>query len=113
MKEYILLKAQHCETDNLEPIFEADIDPMDFAAMESIAEKTLRELIGKAVTVYVNGSTAATVAVIKVCVRYNIDLILMHYNREENSYKPQIAYLKQQLLPIAGLEQWYPRNPFN
>lgn len=44
---------------------------------------------GTPLVVYVTGLSAALTAVIRVCAENGVPLILMHYDRESDTYKPQ------------------------
>lgn len=44
---------------------------------------------GVELVVYVTGFTPVTAALVYECAIYGINLTLMHYDREENDYKPQ------------------------
>lgn len=47
---------------------------------------------GSTVCVYVTGFTPATVAVINVCHRLDLDLILAHYDKDTGDYMAQWVY---------------------
>lgn len=120
MKEIIragLIKGRH-ELPVEKYIFEEEIeDVFDFGAMYEHCVKFIETEVGvcrtfgfginqiddydyygsiyvgaKALEVYVTGLTAVTVALVKVCAIYGIELTLYHYNRDTNEYVPQRVF---------------------
>ena len=93
-------------------IFEQDItNVFDF---EYIQKTVCKKLGGFSnVTVYVTGLTLVTVEVIKFCVSRDINLTLMHFNRELGTYVPQVAnyveYCDYCKSPI-GVNGWFCKN---
>ncbi len=65
-------------------IFPNTVDPTDLDGLYDTAAKELDGI--KKVTVYVTGMTQALVAVIKVCMKENISLTVMYYDRETGNY---------------------------
>ena len=72
-------------------VFDHDVDPTDPLKLELEATRLIRENQIEAMTLYVTGLTVALVAVMNVCRRLNIRLILMHYDRERDKYIPQFV----------------------
>lgn len=67
-------------------------DPMDFGDLEYRAAAWVEEAIKAEVDViklYVTGLTPALTSVIKACAVRHMNLKLMHYDRETNTYKAQ------------------------
>lgn len=96
--KFVLCKARHShpEIDGLEPIFDTEIDPMDFDGMlrtvnHLFAEKfaDIEEDLVK-ITLYVTGLTGAAMAVVAACIQNNYRLILMHYDRSQDKYVSQV-----------------------
>lgn len=85
-KVYELCKGRH-ETPAKEFIFEVIEDPTDLQKMHDIAEEKLAG--AEELVLYVTGLTMALVEVIKVCQENNIDLTLMHYDRNTGEYFEQ------------------------
>lgn len=96
-------------------IFPETVNPTDFDGMEKTAEEFILRHVGLTVTerqaldqrwgedvpcwagkrtlvVYVTGLTAATSAVIKACALNGVGLTLMHYDRENGEYLPQLIF---------------------
>ena len=87
-----LIKGRH-EMPVENYIFENEIkDVFDFVSIENQIENFIKENKANKLIVYVTGLTCVTSALIKVCNKYNIKLILMHYNRESNNYIPQLIF---------------------
>ena len=67
-------------------------DPMDFEDLEYRAAEWFEEAKKAEVDVvklYVTGLTPALTSVIKMCAIRHLTLMLMHYDRESNTYKAQ------------------------
>lgn len=90
-----LCKGRHDIPDILGYVFEEIEDPTDFLSMRFRAEKIIsvwRAFQGpypEGIRVRVTGLTAALVAVINACHKYNLPLVLEHYDRETGRYLEQ------------------------
>ena len=73
-------------------IFDTTVNPLDVMGLEEHAKSVLMGING--LTLYVTGLTVALVAVINACRALGIELTLMHYDRESDSYYPQEVPLK-------------------
>ena len=86
-----------CDRHNLElkmpSIFGEKVDDvLDFVGMEDTAERFItehKEVQKKALFLYVTGLTAGVIAILNVCRRHGIPVILYHYNKEYKNYEPQ------------------------
>ena len=67
-------------------IFPNTVNPTDLDGLYNTAAKELDGV--KKVNVYVTGMTQALVAVIKVCLKENISLTVMYYDRDTGNYIP-------------------------
>ena len=100
-----LCKARHdIMTNDGEEVtdffFEKIENPHDYTHMEKLAYEKFLEMLrsddGYNVTIYlyVTGLTMALTSVLKAHVSrtyiYRFDVVLMHYDRESNSYKEQV-----------------------
>ena len=90
MKKFILFTGRHAmpEEAGNDAIF-ADINPVDFIGMDKIAYEKISKTADKNICLYVTGLTAATVAVVKACLRHRKNLVLMHYDKGKNLYVSQ------------------------
>jgi len=90
-KNYILFSGRHTCSDATDgAIFDCPVNPVDFEEMERIVRSKLDELkAGDSVNLYVTGLTAATLAVVKVCLEKCINLVAYHYDTATGTYRPQ------------------------
>lgn len=80
-----------------ESIFDRDIeDVKGVKGMYEIVEKKLKGV--RELEVYVTGHTVALGAVISYCIDYLIPLTLYHYDKESNSYYPQVILSGRQVM---------------
>lgn len=72
-------------------IFDGDIeDPTDVGNLDQIVWSKLNNYrMNGHLTVYVTGLTVCTVAVVKWAAHWQVDLTLMHYDRDTGTYFPQ------------------------
>lgn len=70
-------------------IFPQTIDVTNLKEMHRIVKHKLKDVTH--LTLYVTGLTVALVKVINYCSIRNIELRLMHYNKDTNDYYPQIV----------------------
>ena len=70
-------------------IFPQTIDVTNLKEMHRIVKHKLKDVTH--LTLYVTGATVALVNVINYCSIRNIELRLMHYNKDTNDYYPQIV----------------------
>ena len=82
-------RHSHAEIDGLPEIFSEGICPTDFAGLDSQAQEFFAANHAEEYVIYVTGLTAATVAVIKAAVDFQVKLTLMHYDRNADKYVPQ------------------------
>ena len=66
-------------------IFDSEVNPLDLKSIYNRVEEKLNG--AKSVILYVTGLT-----VIKYCFNNEIELVLMHFDRDSNSYYPQILF---------------------
>lgn len=87
-KVYALCEGRHQMPEEVEgSIFSNTLDPLDIEGMEKIANKKLAGV--QELTLYVTGLSVALVAVINICHRKKIELLLMHFDRSTGNYYPQ------------------------
>ena len=90
-----LFKGRHeMPFEDAPAIFSGETSPMDFSGLEYEAMNSMNPALNMPTwraVVYVTGLTMATVAVINVCRRMGIELVLMHYDRDTGAYKPQFV----------------------
>lgn len=68
-------------------IFANEINPLDVDGMEEQAKAALKDVNN--LILYVTGLSVALAAVIKVCFKNNIGLVLLHYDRVSGEYYEQ------------------------
>lgn len=82
-------------------IFENEVNPLDLDKLNNIAFTRLNNLINKyminpeeyELVIFVTGLTVALIELIKVAVELCFyGIVLMHYDRESNSYYDQIFF---------------------
>lgn len=71
-------------------IFDGDVNPLDLRGIYNRVEEKLNG--AESVILYVTGLTVITTTVIKYCFNNKVSLILMHFDRDSNSYYPQIIF---------------------
>lgn len=87
-KIYALCEGRHAMPEEVEgSIFSKTLNPLDVEGMEKIANDRLAGV--EELTLYVTGLTVALVAVINICHRKKIELLLMHFDRNTGNYYPQ------------------------
>lgn len=82
-------RHSHAEIDGLPEIFSEDICPTDFSELDRQAQEFFATNNAEEYVIYVTGLTAATVAVIKAAMDFQVKLTLMHYDRNADKYVPQ------------------------
>ena len=91
-----ILKIGVCEGRHEMPvekyIYGQQVNPLDVNELETQAEKRLLELKGDCnqLHLYVTGLTVAVIAAIKAAIKMFDSVVLLHYNRDSNSYYHQI-----------------------
>lgn len=91
-----ILKIGVCEGRHEMPvekyIYGQQVNPLDVNGLETQAEKRLLELKGDCnqLHLYVTGLTVAVIATIKVAKEMFDSVVLLHYNRDSNSYYQQM-----------------------
>jgi len=91
-----ILKIGVCEGRHEMPvekyIYGQQVNPLDVIGLETQAEKRLLELKGDCnqLHLYVTGLTVAVIATIKMAIKMFDNVVLLHYNRDSNSYYQQI-----------------------
>ena len=82
-------RHHHPEIEGLPSIFTNTIS-MDFAAMDETASKFVKDNMetvnAEGLDLYVTGMTPAACAVIRACLRYDVELRLWHYDRDTDTY---------------------------
>ena len=68
-------------------VFNQEVDPLDVQGLEQIAFNKVKGI--NSLTLYVTGLTVALVATLNACKKAGVKVVLMHYNRDNNSYYPQ------------------------
>lgn len=60
------------------------------AGLNQIDDTDVAHVVGDArLVIYVTGLTVALCAVLRACARRGVSVVLMHYDRDTNSYLPQ------------------------
>ena len=89
-------------------IFGNQLDPLDLEGMAKQVHEKLSDCSD--LTLYVTGLTVALGEVIAYCFANDIELTLMHFDRNSNSYYPQ-KITEYQLCPFCGTRNsnnsWY------
>jgi len=94
--KFNLIMGRH-EMPVEENIFDKDIeDVTDVKRMYDIVAEKLKNV--KELEVYVTGLTVALGAVISYCIDNLIPLTLYHYDKESNSYYPQVILSGRQVM---------------
>lgn len=68
-------------------VFSGAVDPLDIEELESRAEYVLQ--FCSELNLYVTGLTVAQNAVLNVCRRLEIPVVVWHFNRDTGDYYPQ------------------------
>lgn len=83
-----LCQARHSmPTEVVGSIFSQEVNPLDVQGLEQIALERVKGI--NSLTLYVTGLTVALVAALNACRKSGVQVVLMHYNREDNNYYPQ------------------------
>lgn len=95
----ITCSERHLSMPNVKNIFGIQVSPkemFDFKGLQSRAEEFIKENVsfinGKALDsleLYITGLTVLTTAVIVACNKLQVNLVVMHYDRDSKSYKGQ------------------------
>lgn len=72
-------------------IFPNAVNPTDLDGMQRQAITVLQDIKGQHLTIFVTGLTVALVTVLNVCRIFNIQVTLMHFDRDTNDYFPQVV----------------------
>lgn len=94
----------HSEIEGLPSVFTGDICPTDFPELDRQAQEFFSANKAEEYVIYVTGLTAATVAVIKAAVDYQVKLTLMHYDRTTDNYVPQ--HVVTTMTVEQGCDEW-------
>lgn len=97
-------RHSHPEIDGLPEIFSEGICPTDFSELDRQAQEFFANNAEEEYVIYVTGLTAATVAVIKAAVDFQVKLVLMHYDRNADKYVPQ--HVVTPALVEQGNDEW-------
>lgn len=89
-----LCESRHPMPEEVEgSIFPETVNPTELLKLRATCERSLDKVIlangYKYLVCYVTGLTVALVEVINWCRRNNVNLVLMHFNRETGGYYPQ------------------------
>jgi hypothetical protein len=68
---------------------DAIINPTDIIAINKIVMESLQFYKNDSITIYVTGLTVALIEVLNVCKKFNISVILMHFDISTSGYYPQ------------------------
>jgi hypothetical protein len=72
-------------------VFDEIKDIKDTAKLYNIAYEKLKDLNGESIYLYVTGLTVALIATLNVCKFFNINVTLMHYDKDTNEYFEQVV----------------------
>lgn len=67
-------------------VFGYEINPLDPESLEREAGKRLKEMQVKDLHLYVTGLTVALVAVLNATKKLKINIVLYHYNKDDDTY---------------------------
>ena len=83
-----LCQARHpMPTEVVGSIFNQEVNPLEVQGLEKIALERVKGI--NSLTLYVTGLTVALVAALNACKKAGVQVVLMHYNRDNNCYYPQ------------------------
>ena len=97
-------RNSHPAIEGLSSVFTGDICPTDFSELDRQAKEFFSTNKAEEYVIYVTGLTAATVAVIKAAIDYQVKLTLMHYDLTTNSYVPQ--HVITVMCVEQGCDEW-------
>lgn len=72
-------------------VFDEIKDIKDTTKLYSIAYGKLQELKNESIFLYVTGLTVALIVTLNVCKFFNINVTLMHYDKDTNEYFEQVV----------------------
>ena len=72
-------------------VFDEIKDIKDTAKLYNIAYEKSKDLNGESIYLYVTGLTVALIATLNVCKFFNINVTLMHYDKDTNEYFEQVV----------------------
>ena len=72
-------------------VFDEIKDIKDTAKLYNIAYEKLKDLNGESIYLYVTGLTVALIATLNICKFFNINVTLMHYDKDTNEYFEQVV----------------------
>lgn len=72
-------------------VFDEIKDIKDTIKLYNIAYEKLKGLKGENIYLYVTGLTVALIATLNVCKFFNINVTLMHYDKDTNEYFEQVV----------------------
>lgn len=72
-------------------VFDEIKDIKDTAKLYNIAYEKLKDLNGESIYLYATGLTVALIATLNVCKFFNINVTLMHYDKDTNEYFEQVV----------------------
>lgn len=88
-----LCKSRHVIPDIDGAVFQNTLDPTNVGAIRVECEKSLKAKVSdkniEYLVLYVTGLSVALVEVINWCLRHNVRLTLMHYNKDTGEYYHQ------------------------
>lgn len=85
--QFQLCAGRHI-TPAAESIFPSEVNPLDMDWMYAEADAAIPPDATE-IDLYVTGLTAATLAVVSVCVTRGISLRALHFNRDTGAFLPQ------------------------
>ena len=88
-----LCKGRHqiLNVDEKSYIFDEIKDIKDIKKLDNIAYEKMQKLKGESIYLYVTGLTVALISVLNVCKKLNINVTLMHYDKDTDGYFEQVV----------------------
>lgn len=72
-------------------VFDEIKDIKDTDKLYNIAYEKLKDLNGESIYLYVTSLTVALIATLNICKFFNINVTLMHYDKDTNEYFEQVV----------------------
>ncbi len=87
--KFALCEGRHVIHGVTVSIFGNSVDPKNLRSLQVTAMKKLQAYSGQYVQIYVTGLTVTLIETLKVCRDLNIEITLMHYDKDTGDYYPQ------------------------
>lgn len=98
-----LCEGRHQMPEGVEgAIFPNTLNPTDIEGLDRITKGFIDSHLNTKIDLYVTGLTVALVSVIKACHDQPVALTLYHFDRETNSYYPQVVQEYPHICPFCG-----------